>query len=165
MQQEGTVRRARRLRKAPTKVEAILWRHLRQRQVAGLRFRRQVPIGPYVMDFACFSQRLVVEVDGGVHDLRTFDDSQRDDWLAGQGFRVLRFTNGQVEKRPHEVIAAIAAHTPSPISGEGVRRSLTDGGSVHIRIGEGGAPAESPHPSRSAAHLPPKRGRKTVGSA
>lgn len=165
MQQEGTVRRARRLRKAPTKVEAILWRHLRQRQVAGLRFRRQVPIGPYVMDFACFSQRLVVEVDGGVHDLRTFDDSQRDDWLAGQGFRVLRFTNGQVEKRPHEVIAAIAAHTPSPSSGE-VSGGACRMGALSI-FGLARAARQPRAPIRAAPRptFPRKGGRKTVGSA
>ncbi len=90
-----------------------------------------------MVDFACFSARLVVEVDGGVHALRTFDDANRDGWLAKQGFRVLRFTNSQIEKRPHEVIAAIAAYAPSPLAGEGVRRSLTDGGVGRALNGKG----------------------------
>ena len=66
MQPKETIRRARRLRKAPTRAEALLWVHLRERRLAGLRFRRQVPIGPYVVDFACFSKRIVIEADGGV---------------------------------------------------------------------------------------------------
>ncbi len=80
-----------------------------------MRFRRQVPIGAYVCDFACLSHRLIVEVDGGIHALRTFDDARRDAWLVGQGFAVIRVPNAQVMDRVDLVIAAIrnAARPPS----------------------------------------------------
>lgn len=115
MQPESTIRRARRLRKEPTHAETRLWGFLRDKSVDGMRFRRQVPIGVYVCDFACLSHRLIVEVDGGVHALRTFDDARRDTWLREQGFAVVRVSNAQVMDRVHEVIAAIrgAARPPS----------------------------------------------------
>jgi very-short-patch-repair endonuclease len=69
---------AQRLRKAPTNAEQSLWRALRDRQVEGYRFRRQVPIGRYIVDFACLEKRLVVEVDGGQHDINREDDVVRD---------------------------------------------------------------------------------------
>ena len=78
MQPERTIRRARRLRKTPTRAEDFFWSLVRDRDVDGLRFRRQVPIGFYVVDFACLSARLIIEADGGVHALRTFDDAKRD---------------------------------------------------------------------------------------
>jgi len=79
MQLKATIRRARRLRKSPTFTEAALWPLLRDRAVAGLRFRRQVPIGDYVCDFVCLSARLIVEVDGGIHRLHLERDRRRDD--------------------------------------------------------------------------------------
>ncbi|WP_339914931.1 DUF559 domain-containing protein [uncultured Brevundimonas sp.] len=130
MQPEQTIRRARRLRKTTTHAETYLWTLLRDRQLDGLRFRRQVPIGDYVIDFACLSARLIVEADGGVHVLRTFDDGKRDAWLRSQNFTVVRFRNAQIMDRPHEVIAAIRAaatppserlrRPPSPEMGEGI---------------------------------------------
>ena len=128
MQDVAVIQRARRLRESATLPELVLWHHLRDKQIGGLRFRRQVPIGRYVVNFASLSIRLIVEVDGGVHDLRTFDDAKRDAWLRSQGFRVIRFTNAQVRDQINDVLAEIRKHAPSPISGEGVRRSLTDGG-------------------------------------
>ena len=135
MQPEPTIRRARRLRKTQTHSETYLWTLIRDRQLDGLRFRRQVPIGNYVVDFACLSARLIVEVDGGVHDLRTYDDARRDVWLRSQNFTVVRVRNAQIMDRPHEVVAKIRAVAtrsspplPSPISGEGGSRSETDGG-------------------------------------
>ena len=115
MQPRSTIRRARRLRKQPTRAETRLWGFLRDKAVDGMRFRRQVPIGVYVCDFACLSHRLIVEVDGGVHALRTFDDARRDAWLSAQGFAVVRVSSAQVLDRVHEVIAAIrsAARAPS----------------------------------------------------
>lgn len=107
MQPRSTIRRARRLRKAPTRAEEVLWSLVRDRAVEGLRFRRQVPIGQYVVDFACLSARLVVEADGGIHDLRTFDDARRDRWLKGEGFMVLRVRNADILSRPTDVLAAI----------------------------------------------------------
>ena len=120
------------MRKTPTRAEDFFWSLVRDRGLDGLRFRRQVPIGFYVVDFACLSARLIIEADGGVHDLRTFDDAKRDAWLTSQGFRVLRFPNNRILDRPHEVLAAIRDAVdkppsvrlrlpPSPEMGEGIR--------------------------------------------
>ena len=96
---------ARRLRRNTTSAEGVLWKLLRSRRMEGLKFRRQVPLGRYVADFACFRHRLIVEADGPFHEAER--DHIRDAWLATQGFRVLRFSNEHVQTRPHEVIAAI----------------------------------------------------------
>ena len=84
---------ARRLRRNPTDAEKRLWSKLRHKQLSGHRFRRQVPIGPYIVDFACLGARLIVEVDGGQHANQIERDNARTAWLGGQGFRVLRFWN------------------------------------------------------------------------
>ncbi len=88
----NTVTRARRLRRVMTLPEAILWRELRRRTLAGFRFRRQHPVGPYVLDFYCPEARLALEVDGAAHDLpdRAARDEHRTAWLAERGIRVLR---------------------------------------------------------------------------
>lgn len=88
--------KARELRKNLTKAESILWRHLRLRQINGHKFRRQQPIGRYIVDFVCFERRLIIEVDGGQHSEQIDYDSERDAWLETQGFRMLRFWNNQV---------------------------------------------------------------------
>jgi very-short-patch-repair endonuclease len=88
--------RARELRKNPTDAERALWRHIRYRQLAGCRFRRQAPVGPYILDFVCFEKKLVIEVDGGQHTEQADYDGVRTAWLESQGFRVLRFWNNQV---------------------------------------------------------------------
>jgi very-short-patch-repair endonuclease len=84
-----------------------LWALLRGRQTEALKFRRQVPIGAYVADFACLRHRLLVEVDGPFHDPER--DDKRDAVLAGQGFRVLRFTTHEVMSKPELVLARIVA--------------------------------------------------------
>ena len=85
---------ARKLRREMSTAEAILWRTLRGRGI-GAKFRRQLPIGPFVADFACVEAKLVVELDGAPHDAadRKARDVDRDAWLARQGWRVLRFQN------------------------------------------------------------------------
>ena len=109
---------ARRLRKEMTSAEAMLWRSLRDRGI-GTKFRRQVPIGPYVADFACVAARLIVELDGQPHDEpeRRAHDEIRDAWLARQGWRVLRIPNEIVIGGGDIVIgrikAALAPHVPS----------------------------------------------------
>jgi len=88
-------RRARALRRRPADAERAEWRRVRYDQL-GVRFRRQHPIGPYVVDFVCLTARLSVEVDGGQHADRAGRDKVRDAWLEAQGFTVLRFWNTQV---------------------------------------------------------------------
>ena len=95
---EKTVRNARDLRRRMTNAEEILWRVLRSRRFLDLKFRRQVPIGSYVADFACIQQKLIVECDGGPHEDpdRRSHGARRDEWLVGQGWRVLRISNDRV---------------------------------------------------------------------
>jgi very-short-patch-repair endonuclease len=88
--------RARRLRSDMTDAEQALWRALRRRAIDGAQFRRQAPIGCYIVDFVCFERRLVVEIDGGQHADRMAEDQARTEWLGQQGFRVLRFWNNDV---------------------------------------------------------------------
>ncbi len=99
---------ARRLRKEPTDAEARLWRYLRYKQF-GVKFRRQQPIGNYVVDFVSFDVRLVIELDGGQHaDKRKAYDTRRNAWLKEQGFTVLRFWNHEVMENIDGVRQAIA---------------------------------------------------------
>jgi very-short-patch-repair endonuclease len=87
---------ARCLRKRPTEAERFLWSRLRMKQLEGLKFRRQEPIKNYIVDFICYENKLVIEVDGGQHAEKKEDDKKRDNWLNLQGFRVLRFWNNEV---------------------------------------------------------------------
>ena len=119
----GGRERARRLRADPTWTEAKLWERLRRLPT---RIRRQAPIGPYVVDFACLRARLVIEVDGGVHE-RTdvaLRDLERDAWLKAQGYRVLRIDSRRIPADLDQVVAemvrAIRQTTPLPLEGEGV---------------------------------------------
>ena len=93
----ATVRRARMLRRSMTLPEVLLWQELRKRP-SGFKFRRQHPAGPYILDFACLSAHLVIEVDGEAHDRAEIaaHDSMRDEWLSRQGFRTLRVPASQV---------------------------------------------------------------------
>src|SRR6185295_2538863 len=78
---------ARALRSGATDAESLLWRHLRAHRFAGWKFKRQQPIGPYIVDFVCLAARLVIEVDGGQH-LESKADAARDAWLEQEGFEV-----------------------------------------------------------------------------
>jgi very-short-patch-repair endonuclease len=100
--------RARQLRKDMTDAERALWTRLRRRQVLGHKFRRQHPLGPFVVDFVCIQRKLVVEVDGGQHADQRHDDDRRSAWLADQGFSVLRFWNHEVLTETEAVVRAIA---------------------------------------------------------
>lgn len=99
-------RRARLLRNEPTDCERKLWQFLRMRQLGGFRFRRQVPMGRYIADFACIEAKLVVEVDGGQHQ-GSAHDLRRDAELVRQGFRVLRFWDSQVLQETEAVLEEI----------------------------------------------------------
>jgi very-short-patch-repair endonuclease len=93
------------MRREPTFNERMLWRLLRDRRLGGLKFRRQVPVGPYIADFVCFEQRLVVDADGPDHDVAR--DERRDAWLRANAFLVLRFHNGQITEYPDVVLDRI----------------------------------------------------------
>ena len=96
--EKKTVERARSLRKTMTKSEVILWQNLRREQLGGFKFRRQVPVGPFVADFACVELKLIVEVDGATHaeDHEINYDAQRTRFLEAQGWRVLRVMNTDI---------------------------------------------------------------------
>jgi very-short-patch-repair endonuclease len=100
---------ARQMRHEPTPAEAMLWRHVRGRNVSGMRFRRQHAIGRYIVDFYCPEQRLVVELDGTSHSARADIDSLRDQYLRDRGERVLRLCNEKVMHDIDAVLATIAA--------------------------------------------------------
>jgi very-short-patch-repair endonuclease len=105
---------ARSMRREPTRAEEVLWSALQKKQVAGLKFRRQHPVGRFVLDFYCASLKLVVEVDGGVHDAQQDRDAERTKALETYGYRVLRFRNEDVIHDLPGVIARIAAVAPEP---------------------------------------------------
>jgi len=100
--------RATALRKHLTDAEQHLWKYLRRQHLAGARFRRQVPIGPYIADFVCLTPRLVIELDGGQHAVEVAHDQARTQFLSAQGFKVLRFWNNDVLQRTEAVLAVIA---------------------------------------------------------
>jgi very-short-patch-repair endonuclease len=106
---------ARRLRKQSTDTEGHLWRHLRDRQIGGFKFRRQQAIGSYVVDFVNFDRKVVIEVDGSQHSLHP-GDMIRDEWLRAEGFKVLRFWDNQVFSNLEGVLDTIrdALLTPHP---------------------------------------------------
>ena len=115
-----------------TYAETVFWKLVRGRGFEHLKFRRQVPLGPYVVDFLCRSARLVVELDGGIHDAPFYDlekQAARDAWLQAQGFTVLRFKNSELEQRGHLVMAKIRNACPSPL-GEKVSAEPTDEGAA-----------------------------------
>jgi very-short-patch-repair endonuclease len=103
--------RARDLRRRMTLSERLLWYMIR-RDALGLHFRRQHPVGPFILDFYCASAKLCVEVDGPVHDETADYDMRRDEWLAKEHIRVLRFTLADLEQRPAWVVATIAQAAP-----------------------------------------------------
>jgi very-short-patch-repair endonuclease len=123
--------RARQLRTESTPAEALLWRLLRNRQLLSHKFRRQQPLGPFIVDFCCLSARLIIELDGGQHAKRSLEDLRRTKWLQDQGFRVIRFWNHEVMRNPEAVWQQICRsleavlrggaappHPASPATGE-----------------------------------------------
>jgi very-short-patch-repair endonuclease len=116
---------AKSLRKRPTDAEKLLWWHLRSKQIDGLKFRRQEPIGQYIADFVCFEKRLIIELDGGQHAIEQKKDRKREDWFTKEGFQTLRFWNCDVLKNIEgviEVIRRACLHHPPltpPIKGGG----------------------------------------------
>jgi very-short-patch-repair endonuclease len=100
--------RARAMRREPIEAERMLWQALRDRRLQSLKFRRQAPVGPYIVDFLCVPHRLVVEVDGSQH-AESRRDEARDVWLMREGYRVLRVWNNEALAQKESVLATIAA--------------------------------------------------------
>ena len=92
----SSIQKARALRVNLTDAERLLWRHLRLRQIDGHKFRRQQPLGRYIVDFVCLERKVIVEIDGGQHAEHVEYDGGRDAWLRAEGFKVLRFWNNDV---------------------------------------------------------------------
>jgi very-short-patch-repair endonuclease len=103
--------RARQLRQEATPAEQILWDALRAGRLDGLKFRRQHPVGRFVLDFYCAARRLCIELDGGIHEQQRDRDAARDQELLAHGVRTLRFPNAQVMNDLPSVVAAIRAAT------------------------------------------------------
>jgi very-short-patch-repair endonuclease len=98
---------ARNLRARETLVEDILWEELRGRRLGGMKFRRQHPIGAFVVDFCCTERRLAIELDGGVHAEQQDRDAEREAILATAGYRVVRFPNQSIRENLPSVLEAI----------------------------------------------------------
>ena len=105
---ESKIDRARRLRREAPPAERALWRLLRDRRLAGLKFRRQRPVGPFFADFCCLGEKLIVELDGDSHHDRGGADLRRQAYLEAAGFRVLRVLNEDVHRDPEAVLLAVA---------------------------------------------------------
>jgi len=116
MRDRTTQRFAKQLRSQTTDAERHLWHYLRRRNIGNYRFRRQVPIGRYIVDFACFEAKLIVELDGGQHCQQPGYDRQRDTWIEAKGFRVLRFWDDQVFQETAAVLDVIFVALASALS-------------------------------------------------
>ena len=126
---EAMLAHARAMRSAPTPFEQKLWHALRAKRFNGVKFGRQVVIGPYIVDFVPRSRKLVIEVDGDTHDSDNARGERRTAWLNEQGYQVIRLTNRDVAGNLEGVLTAIelarAARPlsqPSPQGGEGLSR-------------------------------------------
>jgi very-short-patch-repair endonuclease len=112
--------RAKALRREMTNAERFLWFMLRGHRLAGSSFRRQVPIGPFIVDFVSQQHRLIIEIDGGQHAVDPARDQQRDEWLRSKGYRVLRFWNTEVlRNRPgvlQTIVEAVQLKLPPSLS-------------------------------------------------
>ena len=107
---------ARAFRRAPTESERLLWRALRDvERTSGVRFRRQHPVGPFIVDFYCPAGRLVIEVDGAIHATQHDRDQERQSLLESRGYRILRVTAEEVIQDPHQLIHHILATLAEPI--------------------------------------------------
>ncbi len=146
-----TLQRAQALRQNQTSAEGLLWHYLSRKQLAGYRFRRQQPIGPYIADFACLSEKLLIELDGGQHAERTASDNRRDRFLQEKGYRVLRFWNHKVFENCFGVLESIYAALPHhpPLEGGSKDGSLS---------GRGSPPPPQPAPNGLASATPPPGG-------
>ena len=109
MEKPNLVNRAKELRQTETEPEQIIWSWLRAKKLKGVKFRRQEPVGIYIVDFVSFEKKLIIEIDGGQHSIEKnkASDDARTVWLESQGFHVLRFWNNEVTSNLDGVIARI----------------------------------------------------------
>jgi very-short-patch-repair endonuclease len=149
------VQRARELRKNPTDTERKLWHHIRDKQLDNFRFRRQRPIGKYIVDFICLEANLVIELDGGQHAEQLQYDAERTKYLTAQGLHVLRYWNndvmqniaGVLEDIRTALIQRVSLSTPS-------RPSPREGKEPTVPVEEVSAPMRStPSPARGEAGM------------
>ena len=112
---------AKKMRFNPTQAEEVLWNELSSKKLEGYKFRRQHIIGPYIADFICLRENLIIEVDGLIHQLpeNLESDAERTDWLRSEGYQVLRFTNDEVIYETEKVLTKILAVLKAPPSGAG----------------------------------------------
>ncbi|QKJ59796.1 endonuclease domain-containing protein [Serratia fonticola] len=111
-----TLIKARRLRSDMTEAEQALWLQLRDRRLAGFKFRRQFPVGPFIADFGCWQAKPIVELDGGQHSGQVAYDQQRTSFLEQQGYTVIRFWNDEVLRNWEGVRQVILWHLQDRVS-------------------------------------------------
>jgi len=111
--------RARSLRKNQADAERVFWRAVRMRQLDGHKFRRQQPIGDYIVDFICLEQKLIIELDGEQHAMQPQKDhdEKRDAWLESRGYRVVRYWNHEIYKNLHGVLTEVSTYLCDPSYG------------------------------------------------
>ena len=155
---QQTLQNAKTLRQNQTNAEGLLWHYLRNKQLDGHKFRRQQPIGSYIVDFACLPRKLIVELDGGQHARQKTYDEKRDTFLKDKGYRILRFWNNEVFENCFGVLESIYTallHHP-PFEGGLKDASLS---------GRGSPPLHQPSPAGSVSATPPRGGSDFHGEA
>ena len=125
MEKPHLTERAKELRRNETDAERLMWSWLRAKQINGIKFRRQQPIGGYIVDFVSFEKKLIIEIDGGQHnfDNNRENDRVRTEWFEAQGYRVIRFWNTDVytnrEGVLYKVVEAMEDPHPDPLPSQG----------------------------------------------
>ena len=122
---QQTLQKAQTLRERQTNAEGLLWHYLRDKQLAGHKFRRQQPIGPYIVDFACMPKKLLIELDGGQHAEQHTYDKKRDEFLREKGYKILRFWNNDVFENCFGVLESIRAAVQDPPPQQSAPNGLT----------------------------------------
>ncbi len=145
---QQTLQNAQTLRENRTDAEGLLWHYLRDKQLDGYKFRRQQPIGPYIVDFACMPQKLLIELDGGQHAEQHTYDQKRDAFLRAKGYTILRFWNNEVFENCFGVLENIYAALRITPPLRGSRR--TKGASPQVSRWGDGEPEEHPPPHQSS---------------
>ncbi|HEU4452024.1 MAG TPA: endonuclease domain-containing protein [Longimicrobium sp.] len=147
---------ARRLRREMTPAERCLWKALRKNRQEGFYFRRQHPMGRFVVDFCCTSRKLCIEVDGDIHDEQPERDAERTAWLESAGYRVLRFRNEEVLDALHVVVKQIQAALHGSADGRKPASDLprNGGGGSPRAAGWGAAAAEARHAGPGLLDIP-----------